>query len=330
MSGIYCPIFRGSGAIVVHDILSRNIMNYQVESFSPRWQYFPYAVRFIAEKGSQADILHTTPDYAPFFHKGDMKLFVTFHNYYLDEDYKKYTSLAQRVHYATDLKWNIRKALKLADVVSCVSQATAALVRDDLGYRGEIQVITNGIDPDIYYPLKRIKRSKEFKVLFSGNPNIRKGGHLLRGIADKLRDGIFIYYTSGLNSAANLDDHPRLRKLGHVQHSDMADVYRQMDALILPSFREGMSLSILEAMSSGLPVITSNCSSMPEQIVDCKGGYLCEPGNIEEFSQKINSLSESAELCQRMGEFNRQRIMDSFTLYDMIHRYKNIFEGQLR
>ena len=67
----------------------------------------------------------------------------------------------------------------------------------------------------------------------------------------------------------------------------------------------------MEDMASGLPVVASNCSSLPEQIDEGKGGFLCPVGNIHAFAEKINILADSPPLRKEMGKYNRMKQDDS-------------------
>ncbi len=326
MKTIYSPVFSGSGVVVLHQSLSSLIDDYQLDIFSSKWQFAPFVLPFIS-KPDNCDVIHTIPDYAPYFYRPGVKLVVTFHNYVLDSYMLKNSSMLQRIHYKTDLRWNILKSLEIADVVTAVSQATAELIKRDLDYDADIKVINNGVDTSIYNPAKHIENCHRVKVFFSGNLSARKGAPLLPFIADKLKENITIYYTSGLNKKSQLPGHPRLECLGMINNKDMASLYRTMDILLLPSIREGMNLSILEAMASGLPVITSNCSSMPEQIIDGDGGYLCEPGDVEEFAEKINYLADRPDKRVSMGSYNKNRVIDNFSIKTMVQGYKSLFNA---
>lgn len=317
-------MFTGNGAYVVHESLSAHIPEYKLIPLSPRWQYFPVALPFLFSQ--KADILHTTPDYATFFRSKCRYLFLTFQNFVLDEQMQQYSSAKQRLHYRTDLKWFTRKAMSEASVITAVSKSTAKLVRSTLDYQGEIEIIYNGIDTNLFLPKTDYGNDKEFNILFSGNLSRRKGAHMLTAIAEKLTGNSVIYYTGGLNPRSCMPFHKKLRPLGPIAHKDMARLYQQMDVLLFPSFREGFSLAVLEAMASALPVITSNCSSMPEQITEGKGGFLCRPGDIDQFAEKLNLLSGSTELCRNMGQFNRTKVEAEFSLQTMVNRYKSAFE----
>ena len=97
----------------------------------------------------------------------------------------------------------------------------------------------------------------------------------------------------------------------------------------MPTVREGFGLSVAEAMACGLPVVVSDCSSLPELIDHGKGGYLCPVGNVDMFAEKINFLAENPDLRKQMGEYNRAKVEMMFSLDQMIENYKKLFEETL-
>ena len=102
-----------------------------------------------------------------------------------------------------------------------------------------------------------------------------------------------------------------------------------MDILLMPTVREGFGLAVAEAMACGLPVVASDCSSIPELIDDGKGGYLCPIGDVDAFAEKINLLAESPTLRREMGEYNRTKVEKLFTLDRMVKNYQALFEEVL-
>lgn len=94
----------------------------------------------------------------------------------------------------------------------------------------------------------------------------------------------------------------------------MPQRYHQMDILLMPTVREGLSLAVLEAIDCGLPVVASDCSSLPEQVDPGKGGFLCPVGDVNAFAEKLNLLTESPALRREMGEYNRSKVEKIFNL----------------
>lgn len=315
----------GNGAFVVHKTLAETIPEYDLLSYSPLLTFFPPLLYLFKDK--KCDLLHVSPDYAPFFYSKKIPMVVTFHGYNLDDELKSYNSFLQNLHYKTDLKWFTSKAIELATKVTCVSKYLANKVQEEL-HGNDVRVIYNGVNEELFRPDAHSRRAS-FDVVFSGNFTTKKGAYLLSNIAERLNPGIRILYTSGLRGRqANLDD-SRLLAIGRVPHEQMPMVYQNADALIFPSVREGFGLAIAEAMACGLPIVASNNSAIPELVIDKKGGLLCEAHDADAFALAINTLADSTVLCREMGEFNRSKVESEFTLDRMVSSYSELFEEVL-
>lgn len=297
--------------------------DYRVIPYSPKLTYFPPALRWYVPR-PEADIIHTTPDHAPMFRHRGIPLVVTFHNFVVDAFMSQYSTLTQRIHYATDLKYFLRRSLEIADRVTAVSEFTANLVRQELRFSGGIEVIPNGVDTDAFRPSTEGHVRKQPRVLFSGNPSLRKGAQWLPEIARRLRRKATVVCTAPKGSpwAANLQN-AGVEIVEKVPFSAMPEFYRSVDALLLPTVREGDCLAVLEAMSSGLPVIASDCSSLPERVDEGKGGFLCQIGNVDEFVTAIENIADP-ERRASMGAHNRGRAENEFSLTEMVRRYETV------
>lgn len=315
----------GSGAIQVHRMLAQRLQNYTVVPFHPGLTYCPPLIPLLTDIPA-GDLIHTTPDYARFYAKPHARLVVTFHNFVLDKEMRPHSSLLQRIHYSTDLSWWTKWAVRHADRITAVSEYTADLVRRELNCQREIVVIPNGIDTGHFCPAGTRPAGGNLRLLFAGNPTRRKGAHWLPALARAVSGCATILCTSGSRdeSAAELQ-RAGIRMLGSIRYDDMPDLYRSVDALLLPTVREGDSLAVLEAMSSGLPVVASDCSSLPERVVPGKGGFLCRVGDIDEFAEAIRQLQDPV-LRRAMGEFNRAMAIANFSSQKMAARYREVFD----
>jgi glycosyltransferase involved in cell wall biosynthesis len=320
---ITSPMATGNGAYVVHKTLEKHIANYQVIPYSPYRTLMPLLLSY-GLKDQQANIIHTTPDYAYFFAQSCKPLVLTFHNFVLDNFMQNHSSFLQKIHYKTDLKWFTNLAVQNATCMTAVSHFTANLAKENLNLKKEIKVIYNGIDTNFFIPKFKFKNNKKINVLFCGNLTRRKGAHLLPKICEKLSPNITISYTSGLRTKDQFFQHSQLKCLGKINYVDMPMIYQQSDILLFPTIREGFGLAAAEAMACGLPIVATNCSSLPE-LVDDKGGFLCALENIDEFAEKINLLAENSLLRQQMGEYNRAKAEQKFTLSKMLISYQNLF-----
>lgn len=86
--------------------------------------------------------------------------------------------------------------------------------------------------------------------------------------------------------------------------ADIKELFRAADVFVMPSFREGLSRSIMEAMASGLPCIVSRIRGNVDLIEEGKGGFLCNPSCSEEFTTVLKQISGSDEERKKLGKYN--------------------------
>lgn len=320
---IWSPMPNGSGAIHVHRQLAETIQGYTVRPFNPRLEYFPPSLCLL--RNEHAAIVHATPDHGALLVSGNQPLVITFHNFVLDQEMHESASLIQRLHYRTDLRWLTAAALRRATAVTAVSAYTAHLVESFFELREPVRVISNGVNTSLFHPASRTKNDK-FKVLISGNASRRKGTHLIRGIAQDLDPGIEIVCTFDEQELDQWTGSPsNVRALGKQQVEAMPDVYRNADLLLMPTAREGFGLAVAEAMATGLPIVASDSSTMPALVSHGKGGYLCPLNSPAAFARRINELAAAPALRERMGEYNRDKVVKEFTMQTMINGYDALF-----
>jgi len=98
----------------------------------------------------------------------------------------------------------------------------------------------------------------------------------------------------------------QVKLLGY--RSDIPEILRASDLFVFPSKREGLSVSLMEAMISGLPIVCSKIRGNIDLIHEEKGGYLVEPDNINGFSEAIQKMIGHEEKISQFIEYNKERI----------------------
>ena len=327
---IVSPVPRGSGVEVLHRDLARAIPGYRLRAYSPWWSLLPPALPLLSRR--DADLIHASADYGAFFARPRVPLVVTLHNYTSDPFMRPFSSGLQYVHYRTDLRWFSRMTLARANVVVAISHFIGDLVSQDLGMQLPMRTIYNGVDHRRFVPSGGQRASSRFRVLFCGNLNRRKRAHLLPQLAAALDERFEIHFTAGLGEGSLPADPvatggARLLPLGRIEHADMPSVYQAMDALFMPSVREGFGLCVAEAMACGLPVVACRESAMPELVEPGQGGMLCAVDDVPAFAAALRRLADDRELASRMGEFNRARVEQMFTLDRMVREYRELFDA---
>ncbi|MBE3519130.1 MAG: glycosyltransferase [Firmicutes bacterium] len=115
---------------------------------------------------------------------------------------------------------------------------------------------------------------------------------------------------------------------GHVR--DVPEFLRGLDLFVLPSRREALGLSILEAMASGLAVVATKVGGIPEVVVNGETGLLVEPDDPEELCQAITALLADPELRTAMGKRGRARVEKLFDIRQTAEKTLEIYREVLR
>lgn len=115
----------------------------------------------------------------------------------------------------------------------------------------------------------------------------------------------------------------RIEFLG--RRSDVPEIMRAMDIFVLSSYSEGMSNTILEAMSSGLPVVATAVGGNPELVLNGKTGLLVPTNDPEKLERALCLLIRHEEMRKEMGMRGRERVKKYFSLRGMIDNYEKLY-----
>lgn len=202
-----------------------------------------------------------------------------------------------------------------------------------------IDVIPNGVDLDRFHPQETNKTTDTLQLLTVGRLSVTKRVELLIDAVEMLhKDGRKVHFTivggGGMEqklrqivSERSLSDIIELT--GRISPEKMPQVYRQNDIFISATMQEGMSNAMLEAMASGLPIITTRCEGVEELITD--NGIIVEQPEHTDFADAIKRLIQDRQTCSSFSDAARKRAT-SFTWYSVagqyIEHYKKIIENK--
>nr|WP_294551901.1 glycosyltransferase family 4 protein [uncultured Rhodopila sp.] len=97
---------------------------------------------------------------------------------------------------------------------------------------------------------------------------------------------------------------------------------------VLPSYNEGLPVALLEAMATGLPVVTTPVGAIPDLGIDGEAGFLVTPGSIDELADRLVTLVGDEDLRLRFGHNGRQRIERDFTIDITANRLAALYRGR--
>lgn len=108
---------------------------------------------------------------------------------------------------------------------------------------------------------------------------------------------------------------------GHVH--DTRAFLQSIDVLLISSITEGLPLVMLEAMSSGVPVVATDVGGIGEALSD--GGRLCRSGDEADIADKLVAVLESPELAQQLGHCGRQRVLERYSMDSVVAQYQSLY-----
>jgi glycosyltransferase involved in cell wall biosynthesis len=218
---------------------------------------------------------------------------------------------------------------------NCLKNQFDGLIPED-----KVKVLYNAITPD-EYDNDKIMSYSSYNILFMGHMTKAKGYcDLVRAIpivAEKFKDikfcfagtlrkgerGVFFNQTNGEsieyedpfivhNDISAGKYQSNYKHLGVISGKKKLDALRHTNVFILPSYSEGFSRSLLEAMSMGKPVICTPVGAHKDVISDGVNGFFVKPGDTEMIAQKIITMLEDSEKRNQIAETNYKYVRNNF------------------
>lgn len=232
----------------------------------------------------------------------------------------------------------IRQVLdRFVTCYTCVSKQIESWLINEIKVKKPVIQIYNGVDCDLYSPglgmairsdlgiktgtivfgivarLDPIKNHKALIKVFSSINKVWPDTCLLiagKGTEEKYMQSIACH---GVHFLGN--------------RSDIPDLLRSIDVFVLPSFNEGISNTILEAMASGLPVVASDRGGNPELIKSDQNGMLFDPDSEEALKICLAKYIQDSELRKCHGNNGRKMAKKLYSVKTMADDYKSVWEN---
>ncbi|MGV6820864.1 MAG: glycosyltransferase family 4 protein [Parvularcula sp.] len=243
-------------------------------------------------------------------------------------------------------KWRIDEKIANAQFVSCISHycRSQAMIFADQSHWDRLHIVHCGVDPSRYGHEER--GDENTNLLFVGRLAAVKGlPIILEAVAQLKQDHPGVRLTivgDGPDRAAleakarSLDLSAHVSFVGYKSQDEVAQYLQHTDIFVLPSFAEGVPVVLMEALASGVPVLTTRIAGVGELVEDEVSGYTVPPGDLEGLIVRLCDLLESPSLRKRMGEAGRKKVEKDFDisresswLYDIMQAYHRGEEDQI-
>jgi len=213
------------------------------------------------------------------------------------------------------------------DLFLCPSRFMADLVSRLRVDGGKVRVLHNGVNVEAH----SYSPADEEYVLYFGRISKEKGiGTLLESQALWSVDAPLKIVGDGPLLREVKTRFDRAEFLGQQNGEALKNLIKNAACIVVPSeWYENCSMSVLESMACGKPVIGSRVGGIPEQIEDGQTGFLFAPGNKLQLAQKISSLLASRDLRRRLGQKARQKVLREYSLTAHCAGLERIYEELL-
>ena len=234
--------------------------------------------------------------------------------------------------------------LKKADALIAVAHKHKDYLAEVEGLDGSnISVIYNGVDVDKYHPgepkagvvaAMGIEPGDTVVTTVASLKPLKCIGNLLAAAQRIGRDDVkFVLAGDGPSRAqlealaADLGVAERVTFLGI--RDDVDEVLRASDILVLPSRTEAFPNVVLEAMATGLPVVTTDVGSVREIVADGENGWIVPKENVDALTEKLVDLLDDPDKARRFGARGREIVEADFQLAGMVDKRQALFDSVL-
>ena len=199
-----------------------------------------------------------------------------------------------------------------------------------------IFILNNIVEENEYHP-KKINHT--IKMLFLGRIGERKGTFDLLNAIKKNKSefkGKVHFYIGGDGETARLNTEIQeyqleelVEFLGWIKGDKKKELLRNSHLMILPSFNEGLPISLLEAMANGMPLISTHVGGIANILDNGSNGFVVEPGNADQIGKAIASYIETPDLINLHGK-KSYSIAEQFFPANVFAQLNEIYSQALR
>ncbi len=189
--------------------------------------------------------------------------------------------------------------------------------------------------------LEKVQRKSNNTVLFLGEIGRRKGCYdipeVIARVAKRIPDVKFIFAGSGSKADENniklllikMNVAKNTQFSGWVRNKEKDLILRQADVFFLPSYNEGMPMSILEAMGYGLPVVSTTVGGICKMVENKVNGYTLNPGDIQGMAEAITSILSNDEWRKALGKQSFCIVKNKYSLEVHLDKIRQQYEREL-
>ena len=182
---------------------------------------------------------------------------------------------------------------------------------------------------------EKVNRKMKGQILFLGEIGQRKGCYDIPAVVEKVVQKFpnvkFVLGGTGdIETIKSLLRQKGVEKNvvfpGWVRGKEKDRLLRESDIFFLPSYNEGMPMSILDAMGYGLPIVSTRVGGIPKIVHNGENGHVCEPGDVQAFSDALIKILINEDLWKKYGESSVAIVKKGYSFEGHIKRLARLYK----
>jgi colanic acid/amylovoran biosynthesis glycosyltransferase len=222
--------------------------------------------------------------------------------------------------------WRLDAKIQRALFVACISNycRSQGMIFGSTDTWKKMYIVHCGVDPDLFTPvdhqglglnllyLGRLAAVKGLPILFESIAQLKTFFPEL--CLNLIGDGPERAKLASMVQELGIQDNVKF--LGYKSQAQVREQLQKTDRYVLPSFAEGVSVSLMEAMAAGVPVVTTQIAGVNELVANGESGYIVPAGDVISLTEKLTLLIKDPQLREQFGKAGRKKVATEFNLND--------------
>ncbi|MCG3148424.1 MAG: Glycosyltransferase Gtf1 [Verrucomicrobiae bacterium] len=243
---------------------------------------------------------------------------------------RNYPHMKKRVLLNRVLSWFTDAIVPVSD-----NAGTVALEIEKVNPK-KVWRIWNGVDTELYRPQSTVHRPQSIATVARLSPEKDQQTMLLafRLVVDQLPAARLVFIGDGPCLPVLRDTTAKLKLTGHVEflgaRNDVAALLPEFTVFTLSSVTEGISMTLLEAMACGVPIVATDVGGNREIVQPPACGLIVPARDPQALATAYLELLRDLARCAKMGAAGRQRVVEHFSLESMVRQYSDLYDELLK
>lgn len=233
------------------------------------------------------------------------------------------------------LHWALDKKTEHAKFISCIGHfcTSQMMLYSDKDYWNKFKIIRCGVNLqqfDYRAPSRKAKKlayvgrisaEKGLPILFDSIAQLHKQNYDIElTLLGDGEDRKFLEDLAKERGIANV-----VKFAGFVDQTTIVETLRASDIFVLPSFAEGIPVSLMEAMAIGIPVIATHVGGVTELVIDQQTGQMVSPSDAEGLANAIARYVDDGAFCQMISKNAREKVVNEFNIENQVDKLAQLF-----